>query len=175
MEVPQTLPEGQISLAAAVAVGEDEDGTKAPFGALKLRGGVAPHLDVGMRVDAPFLNFMVDAKYQPLQTEAHGLDLAFLGGVGIMSIFHFQAILGREIGPFQIYTSYRYQLLGIPHLDLTQTIDNVEASIQQGFAGIRLKLIPYFFCQGEGGYILRYEIHTVAVGCGILFPNVKDK
>lgn len=173
MEAPQTLPEGQINLVFAGVRAEDDNETRG-FGVLKGRVGGKNSVDIGARLDVPFFSVMVDAKYQLLHTDKHGLDLAFLGGTGLPSLFHFQTILGRQLGPLQIYSSYRFQLFGVPHLggDLLSN-DDLEVFIHQGFAGLRLELTKNLFCQGEGGYTWDYswerEIYMIGVGCGTIF------
>ncbi len=174
METPRTLPQGEVNLLLAGVKAEDEDegGNKFGFGVLKARIGSKMPLDLGARLDVPYLGVMVDAKYQVLQSDRHGLDLAFLGGTGIPSLFHFQAILGRQIGPLQIYASYRYLLTGSSKLDASLTIDDLEHSIQQGFAGIRLDLMKNLFCQGEGGFMWEQDIFIIGVGCGMAFSAI---
>ena len=171
METPQTVPKGQFSLVAAGAYAEEDQQREAGFLIFKGRAGVAKHLDIGARLDIPFFTPMVDVKYQPLQTDAHGLDFAVLGGLGIPSLLHFQPLLGRQLGPLQVYTSYRFQLIGAPTLKADVTVDNLDPPIHQVFVGTRWKLTPRLFCQGEGGYTLEHEILAVGVGCGVLFPD----
>jgi len=168
METPQTLPEGQMNLVFAGVRAEDDEHTTG-FGVLKGRVGTKKPVDFGARLDVPYFTVMVDAKYQLLQTDKHGVDLAFLGGTGT-PLFYFQTILGRQLGPFQIYSSYRYQLVGITRSGTYGGFDDPEFSIQQGFAGIRLDLMKTLFCQGEGGYMWEQEIYMIGVGCGIIFP-----
>ncbi len=131
-------------------------------------------LDLGARLDVPYFTVMVDAKYQVLQTDMHGLDLAFLGGTGLASLFHFQTILGRQLGPLQIYSSYRYQLVGITRSGTYGGFDDPEFSIQQGFAGIRLDFMKTLFCQGEGGYMWEQETYMIGLGCGMIFSASKE-
>jgi len=171
METPQTVPEGRVSLVAAAVYADQDQQREAGFLIFKGRAGVAKHLDIGVRLDIPYLITMVDVKYQPLQTDAHGLDFAVLGGLGIPNVLHFQPLLGRQLGPLQVYTSYRFQLLGKPDLDADVTFDDFESAIHQVFVGTRWKVTPRLFCQGEGGYTLKYEILAVGVGCGVLFPD----
>ena len=173
METPQTLPEGQINLAFAGVKAEDDEQTTRGFGVLKGRLGTKKPVDFGARLDVPYFTVMVDAKYQLLQTEKHGLDLAFLVGTGT-PLFYFQAILGRQLGPFQVYSSYRYQFVNIKPDLLGELLidDEPEFNIQQGFAGIRLDFMKSLFCQGEGGYMWKQEIYMIGVGCGIIFSNL---
>ena len=168
METPQAVPKGQVSLVAAAVYADQDQQREAGFLIFKGRAGVAKHLDIGARLDIPLFTPMVDVKYQPLQTEEHGLDFAFLGGIGFPSVFHFQTILGRQLGPLQVYTSYRFQLIGSSTLkaDVNQDFD---PPIHQVFVGTRWKLTTRLFCQGEGGYTLKHEILAVGVGCGVFF------
>lgn len=170
METPQTLPEGEINLVFAGAKLEDNEFKKiSGVGVFKARVGTNKPVDFGFRLDVlPHLSVMVDAKYQLLRTDKHGLDLAFLGGTGT-PFFYFQAILGRQLGPFQIYSSYRYQFIGTTRSGTYGGIGDPEISIQQGFAGIRLDLKNVMFCQGEGGYMWEQDIYMIGVGCGIIF------
>ncbi len=174
METPQTVPKGRVSLVAAAVYADEDQQRKAGFLIFKGRAGVAKHLDIGARLDIPpfpTMIAMVDVKYQPLQTDAHGLDFAVLGGLGIPSLLHFQPLLGRQLGPLQVYTSYRFQLMGAPTLKAEVTLENVDPLIHQVFVGTRWKLTPRLFCQGEGGYTLKHEILAVGVGCGVFFPK----